>query len=120
MHGGSNPEPNKRGYTEGLPRCVQRERVSARLYDIELDDPVPPVQIQPHRIPHTMKTAVHWCGGGEHCGSVQEKLQAMEKDGWIAKVDTPTEWLPFLEVTPSESCCHYGKEHQMQRSQRHQ
>ena len=54
MHGGSNPEPNKRGYTEGLPRCVQRERVSARLYDIELDDPVPPVQNQPHRIPHTM------------------------------------------------------------------
>ena len=51
MHGESNPEPNKRGYTEGLPRCVQRERVSARLYDIELDDPVPPVQIQPHRIP---------------------------------------------------------------------
>ena len=108
MHGKSNPEPNKRGYTEGLPRCVQRERVSARLYDIELDDPVPPVQNQPHRIPHTMKMAV------------QEKLQAMEKDGWIAKVDTPTEWLSFLEVTPSESCCHYGKEHQIQRSQRHQ
>ena len=51
--------------------------------------------------------------------SAGEKLQAMEKDGWIAKVDTPTEWLPFQEVTPSESCCHYGKEHQIQRSQRH-
>ena len=52
--------------------------------------------------------------------AVQEKLQAMEKDGWIGKVDRPTEWLPFQEVTPSESCCHYGKEHQMQRSRRHQ
>ena len=54
------------------------------VYDIELDDSVPPVQNRPCRIPHTMRAAV------------QEKLQTMEKDGWIAKVDTPTEWISNL------------------------
>ena len=54
------------------------------VYDIDLDDSVPPVQNRPRRIPHTMRAAV------------QEKLQTMEKDGWIAKVDTPTEWISNL------------------------
>ena len=84
MHDGSNTEPNKRGYTEGLPRCVQREGCLPGLYDIELDDSVPPIQNRPCRIPHMMRTAV------------QEKLQAVERDGWIAKVDTPTEWISNL------------------------
>ena len=61
------------------------------LYDIELDDSVPPVQNRPRRIPHTMRMAV------------QENLQAMERNGWIAKVDTPTEWISnFTAVWKTE------------------
>ena len=41
---------------------------------------------RPRRIPHTMRAAV------------QKKVQTMEKDGWIAKADTPTEWISNLKA----------------------
>ena len=53
-------------------------------YDIPVDRAIPAVQNRPRRIPLTMKTAV------------EEKLKAMEKDGWITRVDTPTEWISNL------------------------
>ena len=50
-------------------------------YEIILDSSIPAVQNRPRRIPLTMKAAV------------EEKLKAMERDGWIAKVESPTEWI---------------------------
>ncbi|KAL5477674.1 hypothetical protein EMCRGX_G024499, partial [Ephydatia muelleri] len=53
-------------------------------YDIELDEGVFPVQNRPRRIPHMMKAAV------------ESKLAEMEAEGWIVKVDGPTEWISNL------------------------
>ncbi|KAL5515944.1 hypothetical protein EMCRGX_G001194 [Ephydatia muelleri] len=53
-------------------------------YDIELDEGVFPIQNRPRRIPHMMKTAV------------ESKLAEMEAEGWIVKVDGPTEWISNL------------------------
>ena len=53
-------------------------------YNIPVDRAIPAVQNRPRRIPLTMKTAV------------EEKLKAMEKDRWITRVDTPTEWISNL------------------------
>lgn len=53
-------------------------------YDIPVDSSIPAVQNRPRRIPLTMKKAV------------EEKLKAMEKDGWITKVDTLTDWISNL------------------------
>ena len=58
--------------------CLQGE------YDMVLDQSIPPVQNGPRKIPHVMRRAV------------TEKLQAMEKDGLITKVDTPTPWISNL------------------------
>lgn len=58
--------------------CLQEE------YDIIVDQSIPPVQNEPRKIPHVMRKAV------------TEKLQAMEKEGLIAKVDTPTPWISNL------------------------
>ena len=53
-------------------------------YDIELDEGVFPIQNRPRRILHMMKTAV------------ESKLAEMEAEGWIVKVDGPTEWISNL------------------------
>ena len=53
-------------------------------YEIELEEGVPAVQNRPRRIPHVMKKAV------------ESKLAEMEEEGWIAKVDGPSEWISNL------------------------
>eukprot|EP00731_Ephydatia_muelleri_P034422 Em0059g7a len=58
--------------------CLQGE------YDMVLDQSIPPVQNGPRKITHVMRRAV------------TEKLQAMEKDGLITRVDTPTPWISNL------------------------
>ena len=58
----------------------------AGIYHIEVDPNVKPVQNSPRRVPIPLK------------GKLKKKLDAMEKDGVMARVDRPMPWISNMVV----------------------